>query len=51
MIITKEQQEELLRVYWKDDNNMDKCDGFVDGIEATIELVGRILEAEKELKN
>ena len=49
MIITKEQQEREVLKY-AIDNNMDKVEGFVAGMKATIELVGRILEAANDVK-
>lgn len=43
MIITKEQQEAILDKYMKDNHNADECIGFVDGINAAIELIDSIL--------
>ena len=42
MIITKEQQERILNKYIEEKNNTDKCMGFIDGINATIDLINRI---------
>ncbi len=50
MIITKEQQEKIRNEYMLN-NNMDKVVSFMDGMKATLELVDRIINAEKEVKN
>ena len=42
MIITREQQEKIIEKYVKDKHNTDECIGFIDGINATIELINRI---------
>lgn len=42
MILTKEQQEAILEKYAKDNHNTDECIGFVDGINATIELINKL---------
>ena len=42
MIVTKEQQERIVEKYVKDKHNTDECIGFIDGINATIELINRI---------
>jgi len=38
MIITKQTQLDLLAKYQKE-NNIDKCEGFVDGLNALIEFI------------
>ena len=48
MIITKEQQEKILYKYIKEKHSTDECSGFIDGINATIELVNKILLKQKE---
>ena len=42
MIITKEQQEKILVQYVEDKHNTDECIGFIDGINATIELINKL---------
>ena len=42
MILTKEQQEMILEKYIEENHNTDKCIGFVDGINATIELINKL---------
>jgi hypothetical protein len=42
MLITKEQQEALIRKYIKEKHNQDECIGFIDGIEAILELLIKI---------
>jgi len=42
MIVTKEQQERIVEKYVKEKHNTDECIGFIDGINATIELINRI---------
>jgi phage-related tail protein len=48
MIITKEQQERIVEKYVKEKHNTDECIGFIDGINATIELFNRIKKQENE---
>jgi len=43
MLITKEQQEALVEKYVKEKHNTDECIGFIDGINATLELVNKIM--------
>jgi len=38
MIVTKEHQEALLNKYVKDKHNTDECIGFIDGLNAALEL-------------
>lgn len=45
MIVTREQQERLLIKYMKDHNGHE-CIGFMDGVNATLELVDKILRDE-----
>lgn len=48
MIVTKEQQELIVDKYIID-NGFDNVDGFIDGINATLELVNKILiESDKK---
>ena len=42
MIVTKEQQEAMLEKYIKMEHNTDECSGFIDGINATIELIDKL---------
>jgi len=46
MLVTKEQQEALVEKYLKA-HTPDECIGFIDGINATLELLGRIEKQEK----
>ena len=41
MIITKEQQERILQKYIDEKHTTEECCGFVDGINATIELINK----------
>lgn len=50
MIVTKEQQEEILFKYIEDKHNQDECSGFIDGINATIELIDSLLKKENKEK-
>lgn len=42
MLITKEQQEALLDKYIKEGHNQDECIGFIDGLNAILELISKI---------
>jgi len=42
MILTKEQQEKILKKYMDEGHNIFECDGFVDGINATIKLINEL---------
>ena len=42
MLITKEQQEAIVNKYVKEKHSTDECIGFIDGINATIELINSI---------
>ena len=42
MIITKEQQEALVDKYIKEKHNQDECIGFIDGLNAMLELCSKI---------
>ena len=42
MIITKEQQERMVEKYVKENHNTDECIGFIDGINATIDLINKL---------
>lgn len=50
MIVTKEQQLKLLLNYIKEKHNTDECSGFVDGINATLELIDKLLNNERHEK-
>lgn len=39
MLITKEQQEALVDKYIKEKHNQDECVGFIDGLDAILELI------------
>jgi hypothetical protein len=39
MFITKEQLEAMLRMYIKEKHNADECIGFIDGMNAILELL------------
>mgnify|MGYP003634310624 CR=1 FL=1 len=43
MLVTKTQQEAILDKYMKEKHNTDECIGFVDGINATLEMINKIL--------
>ena len=47
MIITKEQQERILDKYSKEGHNTFECSGFIDGINATIELINKTITKNK----
>ena len=42
MILTKKQQEKILQKYIEEKHNTDECSGFIDGINATIELINKL---------
>ena len=42
MIVTREQQEAILNKYIKEKHNTDECSGFIDGINAALELVNKL---------
>ena len=42
MLITKEQQERMVEKYVKEKHNTDECTGFIDGINAAIELISQL---------
>jgi hypothetical protein len=43
MLITKEQQEKLLNKYISEKHSMDKCSGFIDGMNAMMKFIGEKL--------
>ena len=43
MLVTKAQQEAILNKYIKEKHTTDECIGFVDGINATLDLVNKLL--------
>lgn len=47
MIITKEQQEVIIDKYTKENPSTDALVGFMEGINATLELVDKILKQNK----
>lgn len=42
MILTEEKQQEILQKYMNKNHTTDECSGFVDGINATIELINKL---------
>lgn len=42
MILTKEQQEKIVDKYIEQEHNTDMLCGFIDGINATIELINEL---------
>lgn len=42
MIITKEQQQALIDNYIKAKHNQDECSGFIDGVEAIMNLISNL---------
>jgi len=51
MIVTKEHQEALLKKYMREKRNYDECSGFVDGLNATLELVEKLSKQHQQTKN
>lgn len=52
MIITKEEQWELLRKYFAEGHNIDEASGFVDGINETINFINeKIAKDEQTTQN
>lgn len=49
MLITKEQQEALVDKYIREKHNQDECIGFIDGLNAMLELISKI-EANELIK-
>lgn len=47
MIITKEAQDRIVYKYLLE-NSTEKTDGFIDGINATIELINKIKKEQNE---
>ena len=47
MIVTQEQQVALVNSYMKTHNNYDQCIGFIDGVNATLDLLKKIENATK----
>jgi len=43
MIVSKEAQEKILQKYIDEKHNTEECSGFIDGINATLELVNKIM--------
>lgn len=50
MLITKEQQEALIINYAKNRKSPDEVCGFIDGIIAMMDLIGRLDKQDKENK-
>ncbi len=48
MLVTKEQQEALVDKYIREKHNQDECIGFIDGINATLELLSKIEKRKQE---
>ncbi len=42
MLITKEQQEALIANYAKQKHTVDECSGFIDGMEAILNLIVKL---------
>jgi hypothetical protein len=42
MLITKEQQEALISNYAKQKHNVDECSGFIDGMQAILNLIDKL---------
>lgn len=55
MLITKEQQEAWVYAYVKEKHNTDECIGFIDGLNAMLELISKIeqrrIDDHNELQN
>tara|TARA_R110000803_G_scaffold41972_1_gene90111 strand:+ start:1198 stop:1359 length:162 start_codon:yes stop_codon:yes gene_type:complete len=52
MILTKEQQEKIVDEYVKEKHNTDECIGFIDGINATIELINtQLIQIKEDIYN
>ena len=55
MIITKEQQDALVDKYIKEKHNRDECIGFIDGLNAMLDLIYKIeqrrINEHNELQN
>jgi len=48
MLITKEQQEALVDKYIREKHTQDECIGFIDGLQAMLDLISRIEKGEAE---
>jgi methyl coenzyme M reductase subunit C-like uncharacterized protein (methanogenesis marker protein 7) len=48
MLVTKEQQEALVDKYIREKHTQDECIGFIDGINATLELLSKIEKRKQE---
>ena len=55
MLITKEQQEALVDKYIREKHSQDECIGFIDGLNAMLELISKIeqrrIDDHNELQN
>lgn len=51
MLVTQEQQQEMLTAYIKERHTTDECIGFIDGINATLELIDKLLKNENNNKS
>lgn len=55
MLITKEQQEVLVDKYIREKHSQDECIGFIDGLNAMLELISKIeqrrIDDHNELQN
>ena len=49
MLITKEQQEALVDNYIKAKHSQDEVIGFIDGLEALMDLIEKIDKASKQM--
>ena len=41
MIVTKQEQEKLVEKYINEKHSLDKCEGFIDGLRAGLELIDK----------
>ena len=46
MIVTKEEQEKLVEKYIKEKHNLDKCEGFIYGLNAALKLIDKKMKDE-----
>ena len=46
MIVTRQEQEKPVEKYIKEKHNLDKCDGFIDGLNAGLKLIDKKMKDE-----
>jgi len=51
MLITKEHLESMVEKYVKEKNNTDKCEGFINGLQAAFDLVHKKMNTESNKPN